>query len=288
MFSRHEGFFAGHGGTTLFFQVWEHADARGTVIITHGQGEHSDSYARVVEALRSSHVNIWAWDLRGHGRSEGKRGYASSFEDYVLDARLFYRQTLEDKRVAGKPVVLLGHSMGALVQLKALIDFPELRADAQVCSAPLLGVAIPVPAWKETAAGWLNGILPQITLWNEIRNDQLTRDPDVVREFEQDVLRHGRISAGVFLGFAPAFEAVREGAPKLKLPTLFQLAEEDPVISTPAALGVFEKIGAARKELKTYGDGARHEMYNDLHRAVVLADLRAFVESVVDRKGDLR
>lgn len=289
MSRRHEGFLKGHGGVTLFFQIWESPKAEGTVVISHGQAEHSECYQRLVDAFAAEgRWNFWCWDLRGHGRSEGKRGYASSFEDYVLDARAFYRQALNDDRVKGKPVVLLGHSMGAAIQLKTLIEKPGMEVDAQVCSAPFLGLSMPVPAWKIKAATVLNVVAPKTTMWNEIRNEQLTRDPDVIREFEQDVLRHDRISPGVFLGFQPAFDFIRERAGGIQIPTLFQLPERDPVVSTPVGLEVFEKLGSPWKELKVYGDGARHEMYNDVHRAAVFADLKTFLDAVLAKRGGAR
>ncbi|MBX2987468.1 MAG: lysophospholipase [Bdellovibrionaceae bacterium] len=279
---RHEGFFEGHDGLTLFFQIWESAQARGTVLITHGQGEHSECYHRVVEHFKNDGWNFWGWDMRGHGRSEGKRGYAAEFEDYVRDYRVFLRQALNDPRVKQGPVVLLSHSMGALVQLKALIENPGLPVVAQVCSAPFLGLALPVPKWKVNAAHLMNNVYPQITMWNEIRNGDLTRDPDVIREFEQDVLRHDRISPGVFLGFEPAWDLVRSGASAIQTPTLFQLPEKDPVVDTRFGLSVFENLGSKEKVLKVYGDGARHEMYNDTHREAVLHDLKTFLNSFLE------
>ena len=274
---QHEGFFQGHGGISLFFQIWEKQNARGTLLISPGQGEHSESYHRLVEFLKASPWNIWAWDMRGHGRSEGKRGYASHFEDYVLDYRLFLKKALADDRVRNKPLVVLGHSMGGLVQLKTLAELTDLPIAGQVCSAPLLGLSVPVPGWKQTGSQVMHMIAPEITLWNEIKNDYLTRDPDVVREFEQDVLRHDRISSGVFIGFKPAWEFVAAHAGDIRVPTLFQLPEQDPVVSTPMARAVFENLGSSSKEILIYGDGARHEMYNDLHRKTVLADLEKYL-----------
>ena len=122
-------------------------------------------------------------------------------------------------------------------------------------------------------------------MWNEIRNDQLTRDPDVIREYEQDVLRHDRISPGVFLGFQPAWNFVRSRAGEIRVPTLFQLPEQDPVVKTAVSLEVFGNLGSAEKELKVYGEGSRHELYNDIGRKAALSDLKTFLDSVLAKKG---
>lgn len=278
MYRRQEGHLRGFQNIDLFFQIWENPNARGTVIITHGQGEHSECYQRLVDAFKNGGWSFWAWDMRGHGQSEGKRGYAADFDNYVRDYQIFLDHALNDARIKGKPTVLLSHSMGGTVQLKTLIEKPGLPVTAQVCSAPLLGVAVPVPAIKDVAATVANSVYPQITMWNEIRNDMLTRDPEVIREFEQDVLRHDRISPGVYLGFKRDFEWLAAKAHEITLPTLFQLPEKDPVVSTEAGKAFFEKISSAKKELRIYGDGARHEMYNDVHRQQVFADLKAWLD----------
>lgn len=274
-----EGHFKGAEGINLFFQVWENPQARGTLIITHGHGEHSDSYRRVVEALKEEAWTIYAWDMRGHGRSEGLRGYAANFDLYCEDYALFLKQVLERPEVKTGPVVLLCHSMGALVQLKTLILHPEFKPDAMVISSPLVGVGVHVPAYKKIAAEWLNKFLPTVTLWNEVSNDHVTRDADVIRELERDPYRHSRISAGVYLGFMNSFALVHEKAPELKFKTLLQISDKDPVVSSEEAIRFFENLGAKEKEIKIYA-GARHEVYNDIGREQVFQDLKNFLAGV--------
>ena len=176
MYTRREGQLAGHDQMQLFFQVWQNPKAEGTIIICHGQGEHSESYNRLIENFKNDRWSFYAMDLRGHGRSDGKRGYAGDFEDYCKDYHLFIEKIVNETRSSMGPIVLLGHSLGGLVQLKTLIDHPDMKVTAQVCSSPLLGVAVPVPDWKNRAADVLNQWLPKMTLWNEITNDMLTRD----------------------------------------------------------------------------------------------------------------
>lgn len=283
MFTRSEGFFKGYQDIRLFYQVWSQAKARGSIIITHGQGEHSESYHRLVDAFKDDAWTFYGWDLRGHGRSDGKRGFAASFDDYLRDMDFFVDKVLQDPARPSGPVLLLCHSMGGLIQLKKIIQEPTWleRISGQACSAPLLEVALPVPAFKSMGASLLNTLYPQITMFNEVRNEMVTRDPDVIREMEQDPLRHDRISPGVFLGFLESFPFVAQNAAKIRLPTLFQLPEEDPVVSTPAAEKVFEHISSARKELKIY-PGSKHEIFNDLDRQKVYADLKKYLDSFLE------
>jgi alpha-beta hydrolase superfamily lysophospholipase len=285
MLKRREGQFLGSSKNSMFFQLWENPKAQGTLIICHGQGEHSESYVRVIDALKDDRWTICALDLRGHGRSDGKRGYAENFQVYCDDYYIFLQKVIAELKNSPGPVALLSHSLGGLVQLKTLIDHPDLPIAAQVCSSPLLGVAVPVPDWKNRAATFLNQWTPKVTLWNEITNDMLTRDPDIIREFEQDVLRHNRMSPGVFLGLKDTIEIVQVRASEIKVPTLFQLAEHDRVVSTPDAQKFFENLGSPDKKMLVYGDDARHELYNDTSREVALQDLKTYLDQVLGRNA---
>ena len=285
MYTRREGHLAGHDNLQLFFQIWQNPKAEGTVIIAHGQGEHSESYHRLVEAFDNDRWNFCAMDLRGHGRSDGKRGYATDFEDYCKDYYLFVKKIINDSKSLKGPVVLLGHSLGGLIQLKTLIDYPDLKVAAQTCSSPLLGLAVNVPDWKNKGAELLNQWLPKTTLWNELSSDMLTRDLDVIREFEQDVLRHGRMSPGVFIGLKNGFQVVQARASEIKLPTLFQIAENDLVVSSAEAQTFFKNISSTQKEIIIYGEDTHHEIFNDVNRQNVYNDLKSFLNSVLEKQS---
>ena len=277
-YSRIEGSFNSFDSTKIFYQGWTTENPRATVIITHGQGEHSESYQRVVDHFANKGFDFWAWDMRGHGRSEGIRGYAKSFLDYVQDYGLFL--DLIVKKVNKKtPVFLLAHSMGGLVQLSGLLNRDQSDFIAQTLSAPLLGVAVEVPAIKKHGAELLEKFFPKVTLGNEVDNNMLTREPEIMREFDKDPLRHNKISSGVYLGFLKQIDVVFKKAPELTIPTLFQCPEKDPLCSTEATKSLSIMMDTAKVKFLVYGDGARHEMFNDTHRAEVFKDLENYMES---------
>lgn len=281
-FQRNEGYFKGYKNESLFFQSWQKKDPEINVIITHGMGEHSESYSRLIKYFESNcNVSFFTWDLRGHGHSDGKRGYADNFNDFVYDMEIFLKETFKTFQF-NAPVVLLGHSMGGLIQNKFLLTNPEkFPIKAQVLSAPLMGFSVAVPPIKDKAARILNSLLPKMTLDNELENTMLTRDPDVLAEFEKDHLRHNLISSGIYLGMMDSFNMVMARAKEISLPTFMQVAENDPVISTSRAIEFFETISSSNKRVIVYGDGARHENYNDIHRQTVFQDLDKNLKGLV-------
>jgi lysophospholipase len=284
MYTRSESFFNGYDGTKLFLQKWTVENAKGTILFTHGQAEHSDCYLRLINALEGQSWNFIGWDIRGHGKSQGLRGYAKDFDEYVLDYKIFLEKALELFEVYGKPIVLLAHSMGGLIQTCALAEKKNLNEsiNAQILSSPMFGVAVDVPEWKDKGASLINSILPKITLGNEIKNEQLTRDLDVIREYEQDTYRHGRISSGVYLGFKREFPRILGKAADIHIPTLMHISDNDPVVSSETALKFFDALASQNKTLKIV-EGGKHELYNDTVRVevfkVVIDFLKQFTKT---------
>lgn len=284
-YKRFEGSFHSFDSTRIFYQGWKPlTTTRATVIVSHGHGEHSESYHRVFSHFENKGYEFWAWDMRGHGRSEGLQGYAKSFQDYIQDQGLFWDLILE-KVNQKNPVFLLAHSMGGLIQLSSLLYRKQNAFKAQVVSAPMMGVAVDVPAVKKYGAEILERFLPKITLGNELTNDMLTRDPEIMREFDRDPLRHGKLSAGVYLGSIRQMEIVMAKAPEFTIPTLFQCPEKDPVCSTEATRKLSEAMSSSPHKLLIYGDGARHEMYNDINRNEVYKDMENYLESHLSGKS---
>ncbi|MGE3974322.1 MAG: lysophospholipase [Bdellovibrionales bacterium] len=279
MIRRSEGYFKGHDGIELFFQAWTPDKTRGTLVVTHGLGEHSESYIRLAEALAQVGWEIFAWDMRGHGRSEGKRGTIKKFDDFSKDLRQFisHVQKLRPKI----PMVLLGHSLGGLTTLRTLIENEDMGLKAVVLSSPLLGIAVEVPKIKKIAAQYLQKYLPDLTMYNEISNFDLTSDKAVIAEYERDSLRHDRISSNLFLEMNAAMERTKNQGSKIWLPVLIQQAGADRVVSRIGTEQFFQTIGSANKKLIVYED-FMHEVYNEVRRQEALRDLATWLEPFLD------
>lgn len=94
--------------------------ALGTLLYCHG---NSGSIGQRVEILRHLHrlpVNVFAYDYRGYGRSEGRPSEAGLFRD----ARAAYRFLVDELGCAPHTVILLGHSMGGAVAIDAALELP--------------------------------------------------------------------------------------------------------------------------------------------------------------------
>ena len=276
-----EGRFAGCKGHQLFYRVQSAPNPQANILLTHGQAEHSGCYQRVFAALRDVPVNLIAWDLRGHGQSQGQRGYVENFEDYCTDLDLMIAEVSRINAKSPLPLILFGHSMGGLITLKTMLQTTHENVEHVILSAPMLGLSIEVPVFKEQLAKLSYRIFPKLTLWNEIRFEQLTRDPDVIQEYTRDVFRHDRISSGCFLGSLEAIDFVFARSQQYQTPMTLMVSDSDPVVSTSSVEKLFQSL-RCEKKLLVYPK-RRHEIFNDTQREAPLADLKKEIETILSR-----
>jgi len=118
--------------------------------VVHGYGEHSGRYAELAGVLAVAGYAVHAYDLRGHGRSGGRRGHVGRFSEYLDDTGLFLAAVRGDE--PGRPVVLLGHSLGGLITASYVQQRPTGDLTGLALSSPFLRLTVPVSAFKVAAA----------------------------------------------------------------------------------------------------------------------------------------
>src|SRR3989338_11538789 len=90
----------------LFERWWApEGEPRAVVVIVHGYAEHSGRYGETAEYLVRRGYAVYAFDLRGHGRSEGRRAFVRSFDEYLVDVNIFLERVKSEEK--DKPVFLL-------------------------------------------------------------------------------------------------------------------------------------------------------------------------------------
>src|SRR4051812_29822385 len=144
------------GEGRLFLRVARVAGPiRAEVVVTHGLGEHSGRYAHVATALAGRGLRMWGYDVRGHGRSDGRRGDARRYEGLLEDLGLVFTEAARH----GRPIFLMGHSMGAQISLNFLLSRP-VECRGAVIASPWLRLAFTPPFWRRALAGAAARIFP--------------------------------------------------------------------------------------------------------------------------------
>jgi alpha-beta hydrolase superfamily lysophospholipase len=271
-------------GLRLFVRRRNVANARGEIVLVHGFGEHSGRYDRLGLHLNAHGYSVTAYDHRGHGLSDGLPGHVESFSEYENDLDRIIAAVRG--RSDARPIFLIGHSMGGLVALRYLATRSSGLA-AAVISAPLIGLATPVPVHKLILARVMARLAPHMRLNNEINPAFLSRDPEVGTAYATDPLVTRKVSARWFAEATRAMQEVNEMAPRITLPLIVMHGSEDRLASVDATKQLFERIGASDKELVIY-PGFYHELFNEPEKQEVFDRVTAWLEKELRMKQKLK
>ncbi len=254
-------------GLRLWAQGWRpQAEPRAVVCLVHGGGEHSGRYAHVAAALTAASYAFLAFDLRGHGRSEGPRGHAPSYEVLLDDLGRFLDEAA--RRFPGLPRFLYGHSLGGNLALNyALRRRPALAG--VIVTSPFLRPAFRPPPWKLALGRVLYRLWPLFSMSNEVNPQALSRDRGIARAYTSDPLVHNRVTARAGLDVLQAGRWAIDHAPEFSLPLLIVHGGADAIASPEASRRFAERVPSA-VTLRVW-EGLYHEVHNEPERQAVLA-----------------
>src|SRR5207244_2707110 len=146
--------------------------------------DHSGHYAAAATELAERGYAVYAFDLRGHGLSEGHRVWIDSFEDYLDDLDVFVARVRA--RESDKPLFLFGHSMGgAIATLYTLERKPPLRG--LLLSGPALKRGSDISGFLAGVTRFLGALVPNLGVL-DLENRWFSRDPAVVAAMNGDLL----------------------------------------------------------------------------------------------------
>ena len=101
------------------YRHWPVDDAKACVLFAHGLAEHTGRYEHVAARFNERGVAVVGPDHIGHGASPGVRVYLKAFSEY-LEPMQALRAHIDDW-YPGRPVFLMGHSMGGLISAHLLL-----------------------------------------------------------------------------------------------------------------------------------------------------------------------
>lgn len=232
--------------------------SKATIVLVHGLAEHSGRYEAVGSQFAGAGFSVKAPDLFGFGASGGERATVEAWDDYLDQAETLIQES-------DGPAVLMGHSMGGLVCLSyALRD--RTPPDLLVLSAPAVGGGA---AWQKALAPLLARLAPGVLIPNDLKGDQLSRDPDVGEAYFADPLVFVKTSArlGNFLFQTQA--TVKSDLDSLSIPTLVMHGGADSIVPpwSTAPLGQLKGV-----ERRLYPK-LRHEIFNEPEGPELIAEV---------------
>lgn len=243
---------------TLFAQSFTVTNPDYIVCLIHGMGEHSSRYQHVAAYFNQQNISLYTMDLRGHGKSEGKRGHMPSYNLMMSDiSELIKSVRLQNKDI---PIFLYGHSMGGNLVINYAIRHGE-DINGIIATSPYLKLAFEPPAWKVKMAKYIRKILPSLPQSTGLDASFLSKNKEVIENYLNDPLVHGKITPSFFVEIENAAQFALQNADKLKISALVVHGSEDKITDAFAS-ETFAAQNNQKCTFKIYKEGY-HELHND-------------------------
>lgn len=273
-----ESYWTTPDGVRLYQVDWRAEQPQAAAVLVHGLGEHCRRYDHVAWLFASSGISLYSFDLRGHGRSSGRRGHIPSLELVMDDLAHRIEQSAEEN--PHLPLFLYGHSMGGLIALShALTREPDVRGVVVTC--PGLAPAVPLPPAKLRLVRILRRIVPSLTVNNELASAYLSHDLTVNEAYRNDPLVSGKISTALAMDILEYGQRAIDRAADFRFPLLILQAMDDKLVSVASTRRFVERI---KPEVLTYIEyqGKYHELHNEIGKEAIIAQMTSWI---IDHAG---
>lgn len=269
----------------LFGRYWPcKAKARAVILFVHGSGEHGERYRHVARFFNYHNFHCVSFDWRGHGRSDGERGFCPHLDAFFDDLNSiikYIRETLEYKQ----KLVLYAHGTGCNICIADLFNpTPKIaKYDYIILSTPSICLKTRPHRIYFIGVRSLAKMAPHFRMPFEGNfANEYSNDPVIVEKYRQDPLVHDRWPARTICMFIEVGYVAEKNSVTFRTPVLIQHGEKDQY--TP--INTLEKWYTERtrgddKEFKKWPHGM-HELHNDKERVDVLNFVLEWLEKRLD------
>ena len=249
-------------GIPVFFQGWEpEVIPKAVICLVPGTPDHGGRYSYLASYLTSEGYALFVMDIRGYGRSGGKRGHIISYVALMDDISLLLGEA--KARFTKIPIFLYGHSSGGNFVANYVLRIKPKIAGVILTSA-WFKLAYNPPTIKVLIGSLLEKIYPGLSMHTGLNINYVSTDPKEDQRYKNDPLQHDLITPCTYFNILRAGEWALQHAGEFSYPLLITHGSEDHITSPAASRAFAEKV-PADCTLKIW-EGLYHETHNEPKR----------------------
>ncbi|KAG4391778.1 hypothetical protein AAZX31_05G233100 [Glycine max] len=216
----------------------------------------------------------------GHGGSDGLHGYVHSLDDAVSDMKIFLEKVLNEN--PGLPCFCFGHSTGAAITLKALLDPKvESRIAGAVLTSPAVGVSPSHPILL-VLAPIASFLLPTYQCSSAYKKGSpVSRDPEaLIAKYSDPLVYTGPLRVRTGYEILKITSYLQQNLRKLRVPFFVLHGTADSVTDPVASQKLYVEASSTDKTMKLY-DGFLHDLLFEPERDAITQDIIQWLNSRV-------
>lgn len=236
------------------------------LIVTHGLGEHLGRHEFFLK-LFSQNFNIAIYDVRGHGRSGGRKAWVENFGDFSKDLSSVIQYLKKDFSM--QTFYLFGHSMGGLITADFMQNYVQDDAypEKVFLSSPAVGApGLMGPAFANAPKILLESLtkLPTIPLSGVLNLRKLSHDNRVYENYVKDEFTILKIQTKLYLEIMKASREVFSRPLRIKCPLYVSIGTDDVLVHPGLLIKYFTEV-EKNAQLKKI-EGGYHELHNEVEK----------------------
>lgn len=260
-------------GIRMFTQSWTIDTPVANLILIHGLGEHSGRYAWTAKKMNEAGINVFAFDQRGHGQTEGLKAFIKSFDDHVEDLAAFRKKVIIDHSL---PLFIYAHSMGALVTSKYIIDRQPEGITGIVFSGGALKVDPDLSPFLQKISPLVGRLIPKLKTI-KLDSKLVSRVPEEINKYDTDpLINHEGTFASTGYQMLKTIKYVQNNFDKWNIPVLIMHGSMDKLIDPEGSKQMHNKIPIEDKELVIL-EGLFHEIMREPEKEEVLDKMTSWI-----------
>lgn len=270
--------FTSHDGCQIFYRYWPAIDAdiqpNQAIVLFHRGHEHSGRIAHLADELELPNFQIFAWDARGNGQSEGERGDAPNFATLIKDANAFIEHITQEYSLRQQDIAIIAQSVGAVIASAWVHDYsPNIRA--LVLGAPAFRVKLYVPL-AVPGLKLLYNLKGNFFVNSYVKSGLLTHDKQRAESFNQDPLITRPISVRLLLDLYSVADRIVKDANAITVPTQILVSGSDFVVRRKPQKQFYENLGTTQKEFHILPN-FYHDTFGEQERHIAIERARRFI-----------
>jgi lysophospholipase len=254
------------GAPAIAYRIFRPQTPVVSVLMSYGYFENMKRYREVIERWNARGILVAIYDHRGHGLSEGARGYISRFDEYLDDTSDLLTELSKDESWKSlTPPMLFGHSMGGLVSIHIALRAGD-RIGGLALSSPYLALAQELAAPKLVVGKLLSRFAPSISLAGDLKGTDCTHDVAIANAYDHDPMNFRKANVRWFTETVKAQEEAMAQAHKLTVPIFCLQAGDDKVTRAEVTERFMERVSSVDRHFQRL-PGLYHEILNEPDRA---------------------
>ena len=242
---------------------------KATILILHGLAEHYRRYDYITSKFIANNFNVYRYDHRGHGDSDGKRGYVNDTNTFVKDLKIIIDIVKEENQ--GLPLFILGQGMGGHI-MSIIGGKYENLVDGMIFCSPL------VCDYGDYTKCNYNAYDSDFDFVSAMSIHNLSHDYDFIQSYDEDELILKQVTVGIYNALSSSCSNIKDSLHKFKYPCLIFHGSMDTITDCEDSRFLFNNIISKDKEIRIL-NGLYHKLLEELIKDDIIIEINRWIEN---------